>query len=121
MPLLLLPYSLLGLTNFFLRRHDATVRSTRRTSEKTPSKHSDELKERETLGARLLLLKLLYQYLALPTSVATRESLLPTVRMRAVLEPAGLFLEAPVPLLPSVHFVVPSLLPLGQLLFATAQ
>src|SRR5215203_2147384 len=32
MPLLLLPHSLLGLANFFYRRHDATVRSARRTS-----------------------------------------------------------------------------------------
>jgi hypothetical protein len=31
--LLLLPYSLLRLANFFERRHDATVRSARRTSE----------------------------------------------------------------------------------------
>src|SRR5215204_894759 len=31
--LLLLPYSLLGLANFFHRRHDATVRSARRTSQ----------------------------------------------------------------------------------------
>src|SRR5215208_5318610 len=31
--LLLLPYSLLGLANFFHRRHDATVRRARRTSE----------------------------------------------------------------------------------------
>src|SRR5215218_124248 len=93
----------------------------RRSSQNLPSRHSGELKERETLVARLLLLKLLYQYLALPRSVATCESLLPTVPMRSVLEPAGFFLEAPVPLLPSVHFVVPSFLPLGQLLLATAQ
>jgi hypothetical protein len=31
--LLLLPYLLLGLADFFERRHDATVRSARRTSE----------------------------------------------------------------------------------------
>src|SRR5215217_5461486 len=37
MPLLLLSYSLLGLANFFVRRHDATVRSARRTSQNTPS------------------------------------------------------------------------------------
>jgi hypothetical protein len=35
--LLLLPYSLLGLADFFERRHDATVRSARLTSGKTPS------------------------------------------------------------------------------------
>src|SRR5215212_2567293 len=40
--LLLLPYSLLGLANFFERRHDATVRSARRTSENSSSRHLGE-------------------------------------------------------------------------------
>src|SRR5215211_5359638 len=48
--LLLLPYSLPGLANFLYRRHDATVRSTRRTAEnpatgevrKRPSGRSSE-------------------------------------------------------------------------------
>src|SRR5215207_4100208 len=35
--MLLLPYSLLWLANFFHRRHDVTVRSARRTSENTPT------------------------------------------------------------------------------------
>src|SRR5215211_8665197 len=47
---LLLPYSHLGLANFFPCRHDATVRSARRTSENSPSTHSGEL----TLGTWLL-------------------------------------------------------------------
>src|SRR5215217_2927334 len=34
--LLLLPYALLGLANYFHRRHDATVRSARRTSANIP-------------------------------------------------------------------------------------
>src|SRR5215218_3283028 len=42
MLLLLLPYSLFGLANVFVRRHDATVRSARRTSENNPSTHFGE-------------------------------------------------------------------------------
>jgi hypothetical protein len=69
------------------------------------------IKLSEALVARLLLLKLLDQYLALPTPVATCESLPPPVPMGSLFEPAGFFFEAPVPALPSVHLLVPSLLP----------
>src|SRR5215212_10454026 len=53
MPLLLLPYSLLGLANFLERRHDATVRSARRTSENTPSETVWKIAGRPLEGALL--------------------------------------------------------------------
>jgi hypothetical protein len=62
-----------------------------------------------TLVARLILLELLNQYVSLPKPVATCERFLPPVPVRSLLEPAGFFLEAPVPALPSVHFLVSSL------------
>src|SRR5215218_3476671 len=64
---------------------------------------------RETLVASLLFLELLDQYLRLPTPVATGKSLPPAVPMRSLPEPAGFFFETPVPALPSVHSLVPSL------------
>src|SRR5829696_5276862 len=79
------------------------------------------LPTRETLVARLLLLKLLYQYLALPTPVAACESFLSTVPMRTLLEPAGFFFEAPVPgFLPSLHLLTSSLLRLQRFVLATS-
>jgi hypothetical protein len=65
---------------------------------------------RETLVASLLLLELLDQDLSLPTPVTTGKSFPPTVPMRSLLESAGFFFETPVPVLPSVHPLVPSLL-----------
>ena len=65
---------------------------------------------RETLVASLLLLELLDQYLPLLTPVATGKSFPPTVPVRSLLESAGFFFETLVPVLPSVHPLVPSLL-----------
>jgi hypothetical protein len=69
------------------------------------------IKIRQTLVARVLLLKLLDQYLPLPKPVAACERLLSTAPVRTLREGAGfLLLETPVPGLPSVHLLVASLL-----------
>jgi hypothetical protein len=72
--------------------------------------------------AGLLLLTLLHQYGGLPLPIAACGGLLPTVPMSSLLEPAGRFFEALVPVLPSLHLLGSSLLLAYELLpLATAQ
>src|SRR5215211_1760293 len=68
--LLLLPYSHLGLANFVYRRHDATVRCARRTSENSSSTHSGEL----TLGTWLLQQPTHRVIMAPPSTAGTHPS-----------------------------------------------
>src|SRR5215217_4198603 len=82
MPLLLLPNSLLGLANFLYRRHDATVRSARRTSEnpvsgtptseKTPSRQSGEQGHRRRAGVATLRPEWSYRCLLLSAAWSSR-------------------------------------------------